>query len=165
MKNNIKKIQLVLTGGTIDSYYDTEKCTTTPNSKSVLGAFLEKYARVGSSKIDITEVCMKDSRDVTTEDINDVYQAIMQSELSGHVVTHGTFTMFSSARHLQTLLAEDHGQVIVFTGSMLPLEGFSPNDAGFNLGSAIMAAQYVEPGVYIAFDGQLYAPEDMENLH
>ncbi|MFT6927041.1 MAG: L-asparaginase [Psychromonas sp.] len=163
--NDIKKIQLIITGGTIDSYYDTDKCTTMPHEKSVLTSFLEKYARMGHSKIVTTEICMKDSRDINNEDIDKVFTAIMESESDRHVVTHGSFTMFTSARYLQTLLPNKHGQVIIFTGSMIPLEGFSPNDAGFNLGSATMAAQCLKAGIYIAFNGQIYAPDDMENLH
>ncbi|MGB5444409.1 MAG: asparaginase domain-containing protein [Psychromonas sp.] len=160
-----KKIQLIITGGTIDSYYDIDKCTTMPHKTSVLPAFLDKYARVGSSKIETSEICMKDSRDITKEDIYAVYKAIIENGNSRHIVTHGTFTLFASARYLQTLLADNHGQVIIFTGSMIPLEGFSPNDAGFNLGSAIMAAQCLDAGVYIAFNGQIYTPEDMHSLH
>ncbi|OIN04816.1 asparaginase domain-containing protein [Oceanisphaera psychrotolerans] len=159
------KIQLVITGGTIDSRYDTDKCTTVPHEKSVLDQFLDRYIGIEKEKIAFTELCMKDSREITPEDIKSVSETIMQSPYQQHVVTHGTFTMFSSARHLQELLPDNHNQVVVFTGSMIPLEGFSPNDAGFNLGSAIMAAQCLNPGVYIAFHGRVYRPEDMENLH
>ncbi len=161
----IKKIQLIITGGTIDSYYDIDKCTNMPHQNSVIAAFLDKYARMGSSKIEVSEICMKDSRDITREDIHAVYDAVIENENGRHVVTHGTFTLFSSARYLQSLLPDNHGQVIIFTGSMIPLEGFSPNDAGFNLGCATIAAQCLSAGVYIAFNGQIYAPEDMENLH
>ena len=160
-----EKIQLVITGGTIDSYYDTDKCTTVPHDASVLGDFLNTYIKMDSTRLDIANVCMKDSRDIDDRDIQKVCDTVVESGCDRHVVTHGSFTMFTSARKLQELLPENHNQVVVFTGSMLPLEGFAPNDAGFNLGSATMAAQCLEPGVYIAFYGQVYHPEDMENLH
>lgn len=164
-QNNKKKVHLVITGGTIDSYYDVDKCTTMPRQSSVIGSFLKDYIRMGSEQVEISEICMKDSRDISQQDIEKVRESILSSPLSRHVVTHGTFTMFTSARLLQALLPEQHGQVIVFTGAMYPLEGFSPNDAGFNLGSATIAAKCLPSGVYVVFNGEIYQPNEMENLH
>ncbi|MDP5254448.1 MULTISPECIES: asparaginase domain-containing protein [unclassified Vibrio] len=159
------KFQLILTGGTIDSYYDTERCTPIPHQHSVIADHLKDVAGMQAEQFDVTTVCMKDSREIEDKDIDQVVAAIEQSPLNRHVITHGSFTLFTSARYLQSRLQAEHQQVIVFTGAMIPLAGFSPNDASFNLGSAITAAQCLEPGVYIAFHGKIYRPEDMENLH
>lgn len=163
--NDKQKIQLVVTGGTIDSYYDTDQCTAVCHDETAIPEFLTKFAQIPHDEIELSQVCMKDSRDVKDKEIQDVSTAIMDSSCSRHIVTHGTFTMFESARKLMAILPEDHGRVIVFTGAMWPLVGFSPNDAGFNLGSAFIAARLAEPGIYIAFNGKLYRPNDLEGLH
>jgi L-asparaginase len=44
---------------------------------------------------------------------------------------------------------------MVLTGAMVPYS-VSGSDALFNLGSAIMAAQLLAPGVYIAMNGRCF---------
>lgn len=163
--NNEHKIQLVVTGGTIDSFYDTDKCTTVCHDETAIPDFLAKFAGITEQECELFSACMKDSREITDEDIQAVSNAIINSNCSHHIVTHGTFTLFDSARKLMAMLPEEHGQTIVFTGAMWPLVGFSPNDAGFNLGSAFVAARLAAPGIYIAFNGKLYLPTDQEGLH
>ncbi|PSW05230.1 asparaginase domain-containing protein [Photobacterium lipolyticum] len=163
--NDEQKIQIVITGGTIDSFYDTEQCTTVCHKKTAIPEFLMKFAKISKDEFELFPVCMKDSRDIGTKEIQEVSNAIINSNCAHHIVTHGTFTLFESARKLMALLPDDHGRVIVFTGAMWPLVGFSPNDAGFNLGSAFIAARLAEPGVYVAFNGKLYLPNDLEGLH
>lgn len=52
------------------------------------------------------------------------------------------------------------------TGSMLPLKGFAPTDAPFNLGFAIGALTLVKPGVYLAMNGKLFpAGTVKKNVH
>jgi len=163
--NNEHKIQLVVTGGTIDSFYDTDQCTTVCHEETAIPDFLVKFANITGDEYELFNACMKDSREISNEDIQEVSNAIINSNCSRHIVTHGTFTLFESARTLMAMLPDNHGQIIVFTGAMWPLVGFSPNDAGFNLGSAFVAARLATPGVYIAFNGKLYLPTDQEGLH
>ncbi|MGF1758623.1 asparaginase [Photobacterium sagamiensis] len=163
--NDKQKIQLVVTGGTIDSFYDTERCTTVCHDETAIPEFLAKFAKISKDEFELFPVCMKDSRDIGPKEIQEVSTAIANSNCTHHIVTHGTFTLFESARKLMALLPENHGHVIVFTGAMWPLVGFSPNDAGFNLGSAFIAARLAKPGVYVAFNGKLYLPNDLEGLH
>ncbi|MCW8330936.1 asparaginase domain-containing protein [Photobacterium sp. SDRW27] len=163
--DNEHKIQIIITGGTIDSYYDIDACTALCHQHTVIPEFITKFGQVPPNEFELCELCMKDSRDITLQDINEMSAAINLSNCNRHIITHGTFTLFDSARRLQTLLPKEHGQSIVFTGAMWPLVGFSPNDAGFNLGSALMAARLAAPGIYIAFNGKLYQPDDLEGLH
>jgi len=163
--NDEQKIQLVVTGGTIDSFYDTDQCTTICHDETAIPDFLTKFAKISKDEFELFQVCMKDSRDIGTKEIQEVSNAIINSNCAHHIVTHGTFTLFESARKLMALLPDDHGRVIVFTGAMWPLVGFSPNDAGFNLGSAFIAARLADPGVYVAFNGKLYLPNDQDGLH
>ena len=75
------------------------------------------------------------------------------------VITHGTDTMAETAgvlgRALESGETDLSGKRIVLTGAMVPYS-VSGSDALFNLGSAIMAAQLVEPGVYIAMNGRCF---------
>ena len=162
---NEQKIQIIVTGGTIDSYYDIDACTTLCHEQTAIPEFITKFGQISKDEFELAEICMKDSREINHQDIEEISAAISLSNCCRHIVTHGTFTLFDSARRLQALLPKDHNQVIVFTGAMWPLVGFSPNDAGFNLGSAFMAARLAPPGIYIAFNGKLYQPDELEGLH
>jgi L-asparaginase len=48
-------------------------------------------------------------------------------------------------------------KTIVLTGSMYPAR-FRDSDAVFNLGCAVVAAQTLPPGVYIAMNGCIFDP-------
>ncbi|WP_299020000.1 asparaginase domain-containing protein [uncultured Photobacterium sp.] len=159
------KIQIIVTGGTIDSYYDIDACTTLCHQKTVIPEFITKFGQIPKNEFELTEICMKDSREINLQNIEEISAAIRLSNCCRHIITHGSFSLFDSARRLQTLLPKEHNQVIVFTGAMWPLVGFSPNDAGFNLGSAFIAAQLASPGIYVAFNGKLYQPDELEGLH
>lgn len=53
---------------------------------------------------------------------------------------------------------------MVLTGAMRPFSLFK-SDAGFNLGSAIAAARFAKPGVYIAMNGKIFqAGQVVKNL-
>ncbi|KEI69493.1 asparaginase [Endozoicomonas elysicola] len=158
-------VQLIITGGTIDSYYDIDQCTTVPRESTGIPEFLEKYIKVVSENLEVREICMKDSRDINDDDIREVLDAILTSSQTHHVITHGTFTVFDTARSLSGLLPDGHEQVIVLTGAMWPLDGFAPNDAGFNLGFALGALRNQQPGVYVAFNGELFHPDARSGLH
>lgn len=55
-------------------------------------------------------------------------------------------------------------QTIVFTGSMVPLLGFAPSDAPFNLGYAIARVQELSHGIHVAMNGKLFSPEEVAKL-
>jgi L-asparaginase len=48
------------------------------------------------------------------------------------------------------------GKTIVLTGAMIPY-AFGSSDGLFNLGSALSFAQVLQPGVYVAMNGQHFA--------
>jgi L-asparaginase len=50
------------------------------------------------------------------------------------------------------------GKTIVLVGSLSPAQ-FKHSDAEFNIGFAMAAVQALPPGVYIAMNGRLLAPE------
>lgn len=157
-KNTKSKTHLIITGGTIDSYYNGIKDTVEPLKKTFLIDYL-KSLKLYESFV-ITEVCMKDSRSLNKHDLANVLSAIESSKCKRIIITHGTYTMPDTARYIKANLKRAD-QAIILTGSMIPLQGFAPSDAGFNLGYSIAASDFVEPGIYVSMNGKLFSPEEV----
>lgn len=145
-------IHFILTGGTIDSYYDGTKDTAVPREHSVIPQFIKGLNLPHTFKF--TEICMKDSRAITPADLKKMLSTIKRSTAKKFIVTHGTYTMADSARYVARNL-QDTKKTIIFTGSMIPLDGFTFSDAGFNLGFTVSALNNNSNGVYVAMNGQL----------
>src|SRR5262245_32328369 len=123
-------IHIVLTGGTIDSYWDGTKDTAVPLEHSALPQFLASLNLY--RQIRFTEVCMKDSRNLNKNDLEAILKAVGESQEKKVIITHGTYTMADTGKYLKANLPEDHDKTIALTGSMVPLTGFAPSDASFN---------------------------------
>jgi L-asparaginase len=151
-------IHFVITGGTIDSYYEGSKDTVVPNKKSIIPEF------IGSLKLycetTFSEVCMKDSRELTLEDLNNVLQTIETSPHNKLIVTHGTYTMPDTARFIKSNIKHKE-KTVILTASAIPINGFAPSDGPFNLGYAIAEAQHLPAGVYVAMNGKIFFPEEI----
>ncbi len=106
------------------------------------------------------EVCLKDSRNITNEDRKKLCSIIEESEDSLVLITHGTYTMPDTARYLEAHLGKIE-KTIILTGSMFPMAGFSPSDAGFNLGFAIAHLSLIPHGVFIAMNGRIFQPNEV----
>ena len=156
--DNDQKIEIILTGGTIDSRWHGPSDTAIPNEKSILPEYFRSLFLY--QELTFTEVCMKDSRHLTPEDIDKVLEAIHNSKADKIIVTHGTYTMPDTAKILEANLKRE-GQTIVLTGSMVPLFGFYPSDAPFNLGFALAKVRELSPGVYLSMNGEVFTPSEV----
>ena len=154
-----QKIHFIITGGTIDSYYEGSKDTVIPNEHSVLPKYLKSLKLY--EDFAFTEICMKDSRDITQKDVKKIFKAIEKSRYKRIIVPHGTYTVPDTARYVAANLKNNKEKVIIFVGSMIPLIGFSPSDAPFNLGFAIAKLQDLEPGVYICMNGRVFSTNEI----
>lgn len=155
-------IHFIITGGTIDSRYDGSKDTAVPNKESIIPSFIESLKLYHDSEF--TTICMKDSRDLQQEDRENIVKAVEESPHTKIVITHGTYTMPDTARFLKANL-ERKDQVVVFTASAIPINGFSPSDGPFSLGYAIAQLEYLKPGIYVAINGKVFSPEEiMKNI-
>lgn len=147
------RIQILSTGGTIDKIYFDAKSeyeVGAPQIEEILGeANVTFDYRVQS-------VLKKDSLDLTDADRAIIRQAVQESTCDRILVTHGTDTMIQTALALRGL----QGKTVVLTGSMQPAR-FRNTDAGFNVGFAIGALQSLSPGIYIAMNGRIFAPEGL----
>ena len=151
-------IHFVLTGGTIDSYYNGIKDTVVPNIESVIPNYISGLKL--HEAVEFTTVCMKDSREITSQDREKVLICIEKSPHKNIIITHGTYTMPDTAKILKNKLKRKD-QTIVFTGSMIPISGFTSSDGPFNLGYSLAKVQELSPGIYICMNGQVFSPEEV----
>jgi L-asparaginase len=103
---------------------------------------------------------MKDSRQLTPEDVKGVCKAIEESPCAKVIITHGTYTMPDSARYLKANLKRTD-QTVILTGSMTPLKGYEFTDAPFSLGYAIAQVKTLVNGVYLCMNGRTFTPEEV----
>lgn len=159
--NKKEEVLFVLTGGTIDSYYEGTKDTVIPAESSIIPETIKSF------KLDIPtsflQVCMKDSRSLSEKDRDDILAAVESASQKRILITHGTYTMPDTARYLKANLKRND-QTIVLTGSMIPIKGFAPSDGTFNLGFALAKLEDLEAGVYVAMNGNIFSPEEVVKI-
>src|SRR5216683_1501923 len=109
-------IHFMLTGGTIDSFYDTTKDTVSPNKESVIPGFIASL-KLFKKKTKFTTICMKDSRDLTEDDRMKLLKVLKTTTSLQIIITHGTYTMPDTARFIKANLKRTD-QVIILTASM-----------------------------------------------
>lgn len=108
-------------------------------------------------------VCEKDSRDITSEDLEKLTKAIENTPHTNILITHGTFTMRKNAQYIESYFeGKSLDKKIVLTGSMVPIVGFSVSDAAFNLGYSIASFEHLTAGVYISMNGGIFKPNEVE---
>ncbi len=143
------RVQILATGGTIDKNHDPINEEITFLGKSYIPEMLDQFRAKGiAHKI----IMLKDSLDMTDEDRKSISVAVSMSDYDAIVITHGTSTMPETARYLKKA---GFKKTIVLTGAMRP-HSLYQSDAGFNLGSAVTAAQALPHGVYITMNGSIF---------
>lgn len=150
-------IHFIMTGGTIDSVWDGRQDAIVVAEHTVIPDYIEGLKL--QNEIRFTEVCMKDSRVLTGNDLENILKAVEESPANKVLITHGTYTMSDTARFLHKKLKR-RDQTIVLTGAMTPLKGFGHSDAAFNLGFAISKMQDLPAGVYLCMNGKVFKGED-----
>ena len=144
-------IKIFITGGTFDKSYDHI------NGK----LFFEKThlpEMIKRSKcnldIQVKTILMKDSLDLSNEDVSKIVNTCKKEKSNNIIITHGTDTMTNTAR----LIAEQKlsNKTIILTGAMIPYAFGSSSDGFFNLGCALSFVQTLKPGVYITMQGEYF---------
>jgi len=158
MKEKSFPIHFIMTGGTIDSYYDGIKDTVVPNEISIIPKFIGGLKL--PNKTSFSEICMKDSRSLTSEDIKNILKEIENSSSNHIIVTHGTYTLPDTARFLKANLKRKD-QTIILTASMLPMSEFTMSDGGFNLGFAMGKLENLPAGVYVCMNGKVFSSDEV----
>ena len=145
----------------MDSYYDSIKDTAVPNEHSVIPRFVNVLRLY--EECEFTEVCMKDSRNLDDADRKNILKTVSDSKFKRIIITHGTYTLPDTARYLKANL-KNHNKVIIFVCSMIPLIGFTPTDAGFNIGYAVAKSQELSEGIYVCMNGKIFLPEEIVKM-
>lgn len=150
-------IHLLVCGGTIDNIdLDTGANNSVSGVEAYLKGFVKPYFGLSRDLL-----FMKDSRDVTDADRQQLLEAIVTSHYKKFLVTHGTFTMAETGRYLKERLQPVDDKLVVLVGSMIPL-GEPNSDAPFNLGFACATAMmHRKNGVIIAFNGKIWDPGEV----
>ena len=154
-------IHFIITGGTIDSFYNGVKDTVETSKESVIPGYIKSLKLY--EKTQFTTVCMKDSRALTKHDLTNILKVIKKSAHKKFIVTHGTYSMPDTARFLEANLGK-HDKTIIFTGSLIPLVGFTPSDAPFNLGYSIAKVHELKPGIKVCMNGKIFEPTEVAKL-
>ena len=144
----MNSVKIFTVGGTIDKVYFDAKSTYEvgpPNISEVLADLSLNM------EFDVTSLMKKDSLEMTDDDREIVRKAIVGTDATMIVITHGTDTMVQTAQCLKDIL----DKTIVLTGALAPAL-FKSSDAMFNIGCALTAVQIKQPGVYIAMNGQVF---------
>ena len=158
---NKHKISVIITGGTIDLYFDSIKDAVLPLKKTVIPNFIKSLKL--DDDISFVGICMKDSRSLTSKDLARLLNVIEKADSKKIIITHGTYTMPDTARYLEAGLKRKD-QAIILTGAMIPLTGFSPSDAPFNLGYSLASVKILKPGVYVCMNGQIFMPKEVKKI-
>ena len=158
---NTPTIHFMITGGTIDSYYEGTKDTAVPNTQSIIPRYIKSLKLY--NQIEFTDICMKDSRQINTDDLAKLLHEIETSKYTHIIITHGTYTMPDTARFLAANLKRKD-QTIVLTGAMLPMTEFTMSDGPFNLGFALAKAQEISAGIYVCMNGNTFSADEVTKL-
>ena len=153
MSQRTKILQIFTTGGTIDKVYFDDKSRFEVGEPQIAEVLQE--ANLGIDYM-VTPLMRKDSLELSDTDRNYILKAVLESECSQIVITHGTDTMIDTAK----MLDQVPDKTIVLTGSMQPAR-FRHTDAVFNIASAIMSVQILHPGVYIILNGRVFDPNNV----
>lgn len=150
-------IHIIMTGGTIDSVWDAKQDMVVVAEHSIVPDY---FASKKMDNLIFTEICMKDSRGLTSEDLTNLLNTIEKSKSSKIIITHGTYTMPDTAKYLQDNLKRKD-QVIILTGAMTPLKGFADSDGAPNLDLTVAKLTSLTPGIYFCLNAQIFTPEEV----
>jgi L-asparaginase len=145
------KIKIFTTGGTIDKVYFDAKSEFEVGPPQVSELLADANV---TFEFEIESILRKDSLDMTDADRAFIRERVAADAAARIIVTHGTDTMILTALALKGIPRK----TIVLTGSMQPAR-LRVTDAGFNLGTAVVAAQILPTGIYIAMNGRVFNPD------
>jgi L-asparaginase len=144
------KIKILATGGTFDKiYYDAKSYfhIGEPMATPIL-----EEANV-TFDFEVESILKKDSLEIDDDDREAIRKRVTQEPCDRIVITHGTDTMVKTA----LCLLDIENKTIVITGAMQPAR-MRFSDSAYNIGVATTAVQLLQPGVYVAMNGQILDP-------
>jgi L-asparaginase len=151
------KLRIIITGGTFDKDYDeiqgvlTFKDTHLPEILSYVRCTVPVQLEINQ---------LIDSLEMQMSNRLKILESCRRCAETHILVTHGTDTMIETARVIGDAQLP---KTVVLTGAMVPY-ALSSSDAVFNLGSAMVAAQLLPSGVYVAMNGRVFSWNNVTKL-
>lgn len=159
MSHSPSTITFIITGGTIDGKYDpSTECKVTKEESGIANYIDNVITPHFSTQFD--KIMMIDSLAMTDEHRKIIVETINSTKSEKIIITHGTSAIVETANFIKTSIP-DIQKTIILVGAMIPLEGFYPTDASFNLGYAIAQTQTRTHGVYVCMNANCFEPEDV----
>ncbi len=148
----MKHIAIIQTGGTIEKTYD-QFSGLLGNNVSVLDFLLDQLVLEGVT-VHRQPLMNKDSLDMTLEDHQLIATVALHAaeNSDGVVIVHGTDRLATTGHTIYEMATPK--TPIILTGAMRPFE-LRTSDATQNMTEALLAAQLVEPGVYVAMHNKV----------
>jgi L-asparaginase len=150
-----RKVHFILTGGTIDSFYNPATESSVPNKASVIPYYIKNMIKPHFAPSFIS-VSKKDSRYMTEATRLKIVDAIQKTSAKQIVIVHGTTTMALTAEFISKNKSKIKGKTVILTGAMVPLKEFVQSDGGFNLGYAVASLEHLKPGVYVCMNARTF---------
>lgn len=149
-----QRIYLLSTGGTIEKVY-SEQTGSVVNIDTKIERYLRQL-RLPGTEVIVRQIMNKDSLDMTDEDRELVYLAVLDtlSSPAPIVISHGTDTMVQTGLYLDPRLPNLEVP-IVLTGAMTPL-GFEGTDGLQNLTESLLAAKLLPRGIHVVMHNQVF---------
>lgn len=153
-EQRMKKIQLILTGGTFGMVTDNNQPFKVSKIEHQLLDSIPELKQI--AEISTISLFNIDSSDVQPKHWVKLAEQIEQNyhHFDGFVVVHGTDTMAFTATALSFMLT-DIKKPVIFTGSQRPLSEIR-SDARLNLINSVQLATYDIPEVSICFNNKLF---------
>jgi L-asparaginase type I len=154
-------IGLVLTGGTIGAEEDDLVLSVGSGPTQAESGLLERmWPGPGKPSITVESPVRKLSENLEPSDwlkiASAVRKLVVEANVAGVLILHGTDTMGYTAAALSFLLS-DLDRPVVLTGSNLP-SGEKNSDADHNVHTALVALQELGAGTYVVFAGEQNLP-------
>ena len=152
----MENLVIFTTGGTLDKDHDTFTEGLVLGIENVTN--IPELLRIGKTHFPRVQPIMSlDSLDMTEDHRQEILDAVAHAPEQSVVITHGTGTMDKTAQFLDGKVGN---KTVVLTGALRPF-ALGKSDAGFNVGGAVVAAQFLPAGVYAVMNGRVFKASEI----
>jgi len=165
----LKNTVFLITGGTIDSGFSEHADTAIPYSHSHIPVYFKKYLGIELKEPELIfhEVCMKDSRELSENQIREVITKSKNLSHKNQIITGGTYALTDLGNRYAHMIRKkeiSNGKYL-FVGAMIPEDVFY-SDGWFNIGYALGKIEDIKPGATICMHAWATKPDNvMKQLH
>jgi L-asparaginase/Glu-tRNA(Gln) amidotransferase subunit D len=153
-------LTVIPAGGSIDFEFNGLD-RFVPAQHSFVTNYLRHKVRTDRN-INATPPILRDSRELTNEDIDTIIDIARSSTQDRILITMGIYRLQEIAKKIKAGIEglSESKPTIGITGSRLPLRLSGMTDAPFNVGFACGHLGLTEPGIHVSLGGQIFNPED-----